>query len=281
MLRRIIHPTASAQAPPRSTALSRIAVVPVPHRSAALYAARRGFFGVLRPKTQHVKVEEVLFDKQRTHYAGTIFGFSADAVIFYAKTGAAVCAILVVVGVFLKGYAVLSRFSLATVARLGFMSGFLCGAVLYTVILAVIRRVRINPNAVYNQSIALVMRNEKVVQHLGSHPRTGDFKAYCQTGGFRLPLIRRIRSGSYELSDLLGLKPRKLQMMFILRNPANGREGFVTCDVRRESTGFMSSANTFKSLAVTLTDAAHTPVPQTVVVIGRPEDVVYRGLMKL
>ncbi|ESL11115.1 hypothetical protein TRSC58_01144 [Trypanosoma rangeli SC58] len=271
MLRRVVH----------STALCRIAVVVVPHRPTPLYAARRSFFGMLRPKAKHVKVEDVLFDKQSTHYAGTIFGFSADAVIFYAKTGAVVCAILVVVGVFLKGYVMLSRFSLATVARLGFMSGFLCSAVLYTVTLAVIRRFRINPNAVYNQSIALVMRNERVVQHLGSHPRTGDFKAYCQTGGFRLPLIRRIRSGSYELSDLLGLKPRKLQMMFILRNPANGREGLVTCDVRRESTGFMGSENTFRSLAVTLTDAARTSAPQTVVVIGRPEDVVYRGLMKL
>ncbi|KAF5220696.1 hypothetical protein ECC02_006265 [Trypanosoma cruzi] len=281
MMRRIIHPTASSQATLHFPVPSRMGVIPAPYRSSAFYTARRSFFGMLRPKARQVKVEEVLFDKQATHYTGTIFGFSADAVIFYAKTGATVCAIIVIVAVFLKGYAMLSRFSLATVARLGFMSGFLCSAVLYTVIIAVIRRFRINPNAVYNQSIALVMRNEKVVQHLGSHPRTGDFKAYCQSGGFRLPLIRRIRSGSYELSDLLGLKQRKLQMMFILRNPANGREGFVTCDVRRETTGFMSSTNTFKSLAVTLTDSTRTSAPQTIVVIGRPEDVVYRGLMRL
>ncbi|ORC89825.1 uncharacterized protein TM35_000113590 [Trypanosoma theileri] len=263
----------------RSTPSCRATVVF--QQDSVIYMSRRGIFSYLRPKAQHVKVEDTLFDKQTVHYTGTIFGFSADAVVFYAKTGAAVLAVFVVVTLFLKGYAMLSRFSLATVARLGFMSGFISSAVLYTVLLAVVRRFKINPNAVYNQSIALVMRNERVIQHLGSHPRTGDFKAYCETGGFRLPLVRRIRSGSYELSDLLGLKPRKMQMMFILRNPVNGREGLVTCDVRRETTGFMTSSNTFKSLAVTLTDTSRSAETQTVVVIGRPEDVVYRGLMNL
>ncbi|KAH9600303.1 hypothetical protein LSM04_003028 [Trypanosoma melophagium] len=263
----------------RSTPSCRATVV-FQHDS-TIHIGCRGFFSFLRSKPQQVKLEETLFDKQTVHYTGTIFGFPADAIVFYAKTGAAIIAVLVVFTLFLKGYAVLSRFSLATVARLGFMSGFLSSAVLYTALLALVRRFKINPNAVYNQSIALAMRNDRVIQHLGSHPRTGDFKAYCETGGFRLPLIRRIRSGSYELSDLLGLKPRKMQMMFILRNPANGREGLVTCDVRRESTGFMSSSNTFKSLAVTLTDTSRTLETQTVVVIGRPEDVVYRGLMNL
>lgn len=250
-------------------------------RYSAVRVVRRGFISLLRPKPQRVKVEEVLFDRQATRYTGTIFGFSSDVVVFYAKTGISICVIFLTVFLFLKGYGLLSRFSVETVARLGFMSGFICSAVMYTVALGVLRRFRINPNAVYNQSIALVMRNEKVLQHLGPHPRTGEFKAYCLSGGFRLPLMRRIRSGSYELSDLLGLKQRRLQMMFILRNPANGREGLVTCDVRRETTGFMSSTNTFKSLAVTLTDSANTSEPVTVVVIGRPEDVVYRGLMRL
>lgn len=280
MIRSSIHPITPLHATFCSLRPRRVDVI-VPHRHSAICVTRRPFISMLWPKPQRVKVEEVLFDKQATRYTGTIFGFSSDAVVFYAKTGAAVCLIFFVVGVFLKGYAVLSRFSLATVARLGFTSGFICSAVLYTVVLAVIRRFRINPNAVYNQSIALVMRNEKVVQHLGSHPRTGDFKAYCQSGGFRLPLIRRIRSGSYELSDLLGLKQRRLQMMFILRNPTNGREGLVTCDVRRETTGFLSSTNTFRSLAVTLTDSTRASEPSTIVVIGRPEDVVYRGLIQL
>ncbi|KEG14541.1 hypothetical protein DQ04_00411050 [Trypanosoma grayi] len=251
------------------------------NRGSTFNMAQRSYFSFLRRKVPRVKVEEALFDKQSTHYTGTIFGLSADAVVFYSKAGAAVFCIILVFGVFIKGYAMLSRFSLATVARLGFMSGFVSSAVLYTVVLAVIRRFKINPNAVYNQSIALVMRNESVVQHLGAHPRTGDFKAYCYSGGFRLPLLRRIRSGNYELSDLLGLKERRMQMMFILRNPANGREGLVTCDVRRETTGFMASTNTYRSLAVTLTDAGRTTEPKTVVVIGRPEDVVYRGLMRL
>ncbi|CCD12008.1 unnamed protein product [Trypanosoma congolense IL3000] len=257
-------------------------------RAASLFS-RRGYHGLFtvrrqfsftKPKTPRVNLEEVRFDKQSPRYVGTVFGIPADAVVFYAKVGVAVASVCLVVSVFMKGYSFLARLNLGTVARLGFISGFLSCMVLNGVFVGVVRRIRINPNAVYNQSIAIVMQNEKVVQHLGTHPRTGDFKAYCLSGGFRLPLIRRIRSGSYELSDLLGLKPRKLQMMFILRNQANGYEGFVTCEVRRETTGFLSSVNTYKSLAVTLTDSSHSS-PRTIVVIGRPEDVVYRGLMKL
>ncbi|KAG8343818.1 hypothetical protein ERJ75_001190500 [Trypanosoma vivax] len=237
-------------------------------------------FSVFRPRTPRVTLEETRFDKQSVRYTGKIFGVPTDVVVFYAKIGASLCCVFLLVRFFLKGYGALSRFSLATVARLGFACGFVSCAALYTAILSFARRFRINPNAVYNQSIAMAMRNERVLKHLGTSPRTGDFKAYSETGGFRLPLIRRIRSGSYELSDLLGLKPRRMQMMFILRNQVDGREGLVTCDVRREATGFMTSTNTFKSLAVTLTDSSRSAA-QTVVLVGRPEDVVYRGLMNL
>ncbi|RHW67774.1 hypothetical protein DPX39_110057300 [Trypanosoma brucei equiperdum] len=270
---------ASALASRTSLRHSALRMLPVRRDCFTLFSCRR-CFSFSRARAPRVNLEEVRFDKQSARYAGTVFGVPTDAVVFYAKVGAAVVGVLIVFCIFVKGYGILARLNLGTVARLGFTSGFLSCMVLNAVFIGIARRFRISPNAVYNQSIAIVMQNEKVVQHLGPHPRTGDFKAYCQTGGFRLPLIRRIRSGSYELSDLLGLKPQKLQMMFVLRNQANGGEGFVTCEVRRETTGFLSSANTFRSLAVTLTDPSRSSA-RTIVLIGKPEDVVYRGLMNL
>lgn len=241
---------------------------------------RRGFmdslFGRSQPK---VKLDDVTYDKSAPRYSGKIFGMSADNVIFYSKVAASTFAMLAVVYVFFKGYVLLSRFSLQTVARLGFMSGFSCCLICYTVALSLVRRYRINAETVYNQSIALVMHNEKVVQHLGTHPRTGDFRTYNATGGFKLPLMRRIRSGSYELSDLLGLKQRRLQMLLTLKNPSSGNEGLVSCDVRKESTGFLTSTNVYKSLSITLYSENKTTEPETIILIGKPEDVVYRSLI--
>lgn len=263
--------------------LQRVAVrsckySPLCAQQRALSFMERVFGRKAQPK---VRLDETLYDKTSSHFAGKFFGVPMDDIVFYAKVGTGVFTIWFIIHLFWKGYHYLAEFSLATVARLGFMGGFGTCAVLYTTVLMMRKRVQINPNAVYNQGISLVMRNSVVQEYLGPHPRTGDFKAYCATGGLKLPLLRRLRSGSYELSDALGLKPRRLQMMFILRNPANGREGLVTVDVQKESTGFMRSTNTFRSVAVTLSDTSTSGDPKTIVVIGRPEDVVYRGLMKL
>lgn len=253
-----------------TTTMSRTATV-TPHREFLQ--------SIFNRKAEKVKVDTVNFDKETLRYRGSLFGMPADTVIFYVKLTASVVTVTAVLYVFLKGYVFLSRFSLQTVARMGFMGGFVTCMICYTTVLQLIRRSQINASAVYNQSIALVMHNEKVQQFLGSHPRTGDFKSYCATGGFKLPLLRRIRSGSYELSDLLGLKQRRLQMLFVLKNPGSGHEGVVSCDVRKESTGFMTSTNYFNSLSITLTDGKSKD-PETIILIGRPEDVVYRKLLR-
>lgn len=246
----------------------------------ALRMPRRTFMdSVFGRQPSKVKLDDVAYDKSAPHYSGTIFGLPADNVIFYAKVALGTFATLAVVYVFFKGYVLLSRFSLQTVARLGFMSGFSCCLICYTLTLSLVRRYRINADTVYNQSIALVMRNEKVIQHLGTHPRTGEFRTYNASGGFKLPLMRRIRSGTYELADLLGLKPRRLQMLITLKNASSGNEGLISCDVRKESTGFMSSTNVYKSLSITLYSENKKMEPETIILIGKPEDVVYRSLI--
>lgn len=226
-----------------------------------------------------VALDDVTYDKTSPRYQGTIFGLPADNVVFYAKVAGGTVITLMMVYIFFKGYVLLSRFSLQTVARLGFLSGFGSCLICYTTAIALFRRYRINADTVYNQSIALVMRNEQVIRHLGTHPRTGDFRTYDASGGFKLPLLRRIRSGSYELSDLLGLKPRRLRMLLTLKNASSGNEGLVSCDVRKESTGFLSSTNVYQSLSVTLYDADKKAEPETIILIGRPEDVVYHSLI--
>ena len=228
-----------------------------------------------------VKVNDVLYDNARPNWGGKFLGIPADTIVYNSKLAGGIGLVVFTFYMFFKGYVWLAEFSLVTIARMGFIGGFITSAVLYTTALSLRRRYGINPKAVYNQSISLAMRNAQISEYLGPHPRTGDFKAYCASGGFKLPLARRLRSGSYELSDALGTKPRRLQMMFILRNPVNGREGLVTVDIQKESTGFLTSTDTFKSLAVTLSDTAASGDPKTVIIIGRQEDVVYRGLMKL
>lgn len=255
------------------------------HRDATadrpLRTTRRTFLeGLFGAKQAKVKVDTVAFDKETTRYRGTVLGLPADDVMFFLKVAGGVITVVVVFYIFFKGYAVLTRFSMQTVARLGFFGGFLSCMILYTIAVQVVRRAQINANAVYNQSIALVMHSEKVQQFLGSHPRTGEFKTYSASGGFKLPLLRRIRSGTYELSDLLGLKPRRLQMLFVLKNPAANHEGIVACDVRRETTGFLSSTNVYRSLSITLVDKNSKKEPETVILIGKPEDVIYHTLLK-
>jgi len=134
----------------------------------------------------------------------------------------------------------------------------------------------------------MVMRNPEIANFLGQAPKTGDFRAYCATGGFKLPLLRRMRSGSYELGDLLGTKERRLQMMFVLRGD-HGREGLVSCDVRRSGAG-MYKAYYFRSLAVHLTEPTKDIGESTgdvvgdhhnlIVVVGTKDDVVWKGFMR-
>lgn len=188
-----------------------------------LCVSRRYLFNNLVGKTtSKVKLDDITYDKESLHYRGNLFGVSADSIMHYVKITFSVLTIIVCVYVFLKGYVLLSHFSIETVARLGFTAGFVSCLICYTTLLTVVRRYQINANAVYNQAIAIAMRNDKVQRMLSSHPRTGEFKTYSYSGGFRLPLLRRIRSGSYELADLFALKQRRLQMLFTLKNTVNG-----------------------------------------------------------
>lgn len=240
------------------------------------------FLGGGRGGDPKVTVDNV-FDKETPHYRGKLFGIPADDAVFYAKVFGGIIVVYVVFHFFFKGYMLLTNFSLQAVARLGFLGGFISCLILYSVALTCVRRYRINQNAVYNQSIAMVMANEKVQQFLGSHPRTGDFKTYSATGGFKLPLAHRLRSGNYELKDLLALKPRRLRMLFVLKSVDGTREGLVACDVRRETTGLFTSLNVFKSLSITLSDVSgrggKAKVNETIILIGRPEDIIHHNLI--
>lgn len=247
------------------------------HFSSLLVTKRA--FSFQKKSDNAVKVDPKIFDKETVHYSGKLFGVEVDSIVFYAKVGGCILAIMFIFHLFMKGYYILTRFSLQTVARLGFMGGFLSCLLGYSAVITVVRRRAINVNAVYNQSIALVMHHDRVRNVLGSHPRTGEFKTYALTGGFKLPLLRRIRSGSYELSDLLGLKQRRLQMLFVLKNHSTGFEGLVACDVRKESSGVFSSSDVFKSLSVTLSDPKKEKTPEIIVLVGRPEDVIYYNML--
>lgn len=259
---------------------TRLTARPAPLSGLGLGACqRRRFFGRAASSKEQVVLEETVYDKTAVHYGGKIFGISTDALVFYAKASAAFLVVFMTLRLFFRSYEYLLSFSIATVGRLGFVAGFGSCAVLYTLALQLKRRYLIPPNAVYNQAIAMVLKDPRVTAHLGSYPKTGNFRAYCSTGGFKLPLLRRLRSGSYELSDLLGTKPRQLQMMFVLRGP-NGREGLVSCDVRKMETGLLSSTHHFQSLAILLSDPA-TKDPVPLILIGREEDVVFRGMLKL
>jgi hypothetical protein len=223
------------------------------------------------------ELQQNVYDRENRHYTGKIFGVSTDALFFYLKVGAIILTVYLVVWVFVAGWEYLMSFSLATVGRLGFMAGFWCCAILVSTAMQLKTRYFISPNAVYNQAIALVMKEREIADFLGSYPRTGDFRAYCATGGFKLPLLRRIRSGTYELADLLGTKPQRLQMMFVLRS--GKREALVSCDVRKMHTRLFSSSYHFKSLAVHLRDDV-TSESKSCVLLGRPEDVIYEGIIR-
>lgn len=234
----------------------------------------------LKLESSRVTVNNTAFDKETRRYTGKMFGYSADSFVFYAKVGSGVAAVLIVLFVFMKGYVLLSRFSLQSVARLGFFAGFSTCLILYTTCLAIIRRHAINANAVYHQSIALILQHRTVAELLGSNPSRAEFKTYAMSGGFKLPLLRRIRSGSYTLSDLLGLKPRRLQMLFLLHNKTTGYEGLVSCDVVKQRAGWVSFTDVYKSLSITVSDVKKEKDPQIIVLIGRPEDVVYYNILK-
>ena len=251
---------------------------------------RRAMWNPFAKKKEVVSVEEAVFDKERSHYQGFLFGVPVDKLAYYLKLNSAVAAVCFMIYMFFKGYVWMSQFSLATVGRMGFGAGFWTCMALTGIVTTVKRNYQINPNAVYNQAIAMVMKNPEVAKFLGQTPKTGDFRAYCATGGFKLPLMRRLRSGSYELGDLLGTKERRLQMMFVLYGD-NGRSGLVSCDVRRGGAGLYKTYY-FKSLAVHLNDEVKdvaggdvagsvTGKHQNVVLlVGGEEDVVWQGFMK-
>jgi hypothetical protein len=228
-------------------------------------------------KAKDVELQQLVYDKEAVHYTGKIFGVSTDALFFYTKMFVIGLTIYLVLWTFFAGYQYLMSFSLATVGKMGFMAGFWCCAICLTTAAQIKKRYTISPNAVYNQAIALTMKDKYVAEWLGEYPKTGDFRAYHQSGGFKLPLLRRIRSGSYELADLLGTKQQKLQMMFILRAPQ--KEALVTCDVRKIHSRIFTSSYQFKSLAVHLKDN-NTKTTETRVLIGRDEDVIYKGILK-
>lgn len=228
-------------------------------------------------KSKDVELQQLVYDKETVHYTGKLFGVSTDTLFFYAKMAAVGITVYLVLWTFFSGYQYLMSFSLATVGKMGFMAGFWTSMILATTAAQIKKRYTISPNAVYNQAIALVMKDAHVAEFLGQYPKTGDFRAYHATGGFKLPLLRRIRSGSYELADLLGTKQQKLQMMFILRAP--GKEALVTCDVRKIHTRIFTSSYQFKSLAVHLQDDNPNNI-ETRVLIGRDEDVIYKGILK-
>jgi hypothetical protein len=245
------------------------------------YTQRRQFLGGMLGRSNNsvdkVAVDEVNFDKQYSHWSGKLFGVPMDRVVYYMKINGGVLFICATIYMFFQGYVWLSHFSLATVGRLGFMGGFFTCGILYSMALTVRRMYNISPNAVYNQAISIAMKNPKVLDHLGPSPRTGDFKAYCASGGFKFPLLRRLRSGQYELADLLGTKPKKLQMVFILRNP-NGNEGLISCEVRKAQNRMLSSNYYFQSLSAHLTGPGKEP--HGVAIIGREGDSITKGIFK-
>lgn len=230
-----------------------------------------------REKSETPQLQQLVYDKENVHYTGKIFGISTDTLFFYAKVGSIGLAVYLVVWTFFAGYQYLMSFSLAAVGKLGFMAGFWTSFILANTFAQLKRRYTISPNAVYNQAIALVLKDQHVRDFLGEYPKTGDFRAYHASGGFKLPIMRRIRSGSYELADLFGTKPQRLQMMFILR--AQDREALVSCDVRKMHTRLFSSSYQFKSLAVHLKDKKSKEA-ESRILIGRDEDVIYQGIMQ-
>lgn len=258
----------------------------IPVRSPAtgcwpLVTPRRAFVNRLfgsKSSTPRVQLDEALYDKSQVHYTGKIFGVSTESLVYSLKLNGSIIVVCGILYLIFKGSVYLTSFSLATVGKMGFFSGFATAILLGSTIVTVKRRYHIPPNAVYNQAIAMCMKNTRVAAFLGQYPKTGQFRAYCATGGFKLPLLRRIRSGSYELADLIGTKPRKLQMMFTLQS-ADGKQGLVSCEVRKaEGTGFLSGSYYFHSLAVHLVDP-QAKTKEAVVLVGNETDIIYPGII--
>lgn len=268
--------TCRASASSSSSSSSALVVSPAGRR---VHGGRSFSWNPFAKKTtEGTEVQPLIYDKTTVHYTGKIFGISTDALFFYAKVGTVLLTVYLVAYTFVAGYGWITSFSLAAVGRMGFMAGFWSCAIMFSTFIQLRKRYQISPNAVYNQAIAIVMKNQQVADFLGTYPKTGDFRAYHASGGFKLPLLRRIRSGSYELADLLGTKPQRLQMMLVLKG-RDQREGLVTCDVRKHHTRLFSSSYHFHSLAVHLKDRS-TREEKSIVIIGREEDIIYGGLLE-
>jgi hypothetical protein len=238
---------------------------------------RRTLFG-FGEKQEKVELNTAEYDKQSVHYTGSIFGVAVETLVHYAKIGLTVAGILSIVYLFWKASFMLSQYSVIAVGKMGFIGGFITATGLWWVVNIVKRRYNIPPNAVYNQAIAIALRNTRITSFLGSYPRTGEFRAYHATGGFKLPLPRRLRSGQYELSDLIGTKPKKLQMVFLLISP-DEKQALVTCEVRKaDSAWVLGSSYYFHSLAVHLSDPKDKEAKESVILIGNDKDVVYPGI---
>lgn len=248
--------------------------------SSALRTPRRHFLSRFfkRDKPAAIPLDEKVYDKQNVHYTGKLFGLDMDSLVYYLKLNGGIFAVGATIYLFFKASMYFTQFSLQTMGKLGFMSGFGTCFACYWILNMMKRRYSIPPNAVYNQAIAMAMKNPRVVASLGQYPKTGNFRAYCSSGGFKLPLLRRIRSGSYELADLLGTKPRTLQMMFVLRS-ADGKEGLVSCEVRKADGTLLPTNYYFHSLAVHIHNT-DTKESDSIVLIGNDSDVVYQGIMK-
>ena len=267
----------TARRPLTSSGGARAVIVVAPR----LRCSHRRLSNPFAKKSDNLEVElqPNVYDKTQSHYTGKILGIPTDTLMFYSKVGGILLGVYLVVWTFVKGYDYLTSFTLQQIAHLGFMAGFWTCAALFTVFVQLKRRYYISSNAVYNQAIALAMSNPTVSSFLGSYPKTGDFRAFCASGGFKLPLLRRIRAGTYELSDLLGTKQQRLQMMFVLKS--DSREALVSCDVRKVHSNMFSSKYYFHSLAVNLRDDKKpTDASTSVIIIGKDTDVVYKGFTR-
>eukprot|EP00672_Neobodo_designis_P015598 CAMPEP_0174828146 /NCGR_PEP_ID=MMETSP1114-20130205/1164_1 /TAXON_ID=312471 /ORGANISM="Neobodo designis, Strain CCAP 1951/1" /LENGTH=292 /DNA_ID=CAMNT_0016061857 /DNA_START=50 /DNA_END=928 /DNA_ORIENTATION=- len=241
-------------------------------------AQRRTLFGFGESSQEKVKLDTAEYDKQNVHYTGSIFGVAVESLVHYGKIALTVAGILSIVYLFWKASFMLSQYSVIAVGKMGFVGGFITATGIWWVVNIVKRRYNIPPNAVYNQAIAIALRDKRVTSFLGSYPRTGEFRAYHASGGFKLPLPRRIRSGQYELADLIGTKPKKLQMIFLLISP-DEKQALVSCEVRKaDSAWVLGSSYYFHSLAVHLSDPKDKAAKESVILIGNDKDVVYPGI---
>lgn len=115
-----------------------------------LLASKRTFFdNPFKRSTPKVTLNDTLYDKQHSRYTGVMFGVKTDDWVFYGKLGAVGLGVFGALYFVAKGYSWLTHFSMAAIARFGFMSGFATCALLYSSALLIQRKMYINANAVY------------------------------------------------------------------------------------------------------------------------------------